>query len=453
MTSQQKFKIVLFSFPGPGHINPVSCIVRELIDKHNVQVICYGLDMIKTYIEKSGAEYRKYGKSEWTEPPNPKIGDVLNVLLDMTNENLLRLVKMIENETPDLIIYDEMAIYAKFALRFLRKKHRKSKTFTIPPAIMFRAALPIQIGVHPNKVESELMGKSLANTFSLVQPNLKLLLLNLRYGLGVNNLIEFTWMTAEKMNIVGIFPELQPRSHLFSKVNKFVGICLKEEVRSFKTDDAKLQSFIDEFEPINPLKTGIHISAKQHLIYVSLGTVFNKQEKAFVAIIEGLKSLEEQHKYKMIVACGKEILAKLETRIEKKQLLIPENMVLASFAPQIEILKRASLFITHCGMNSTSEAIHYGVPIVCLPVSADQPRVAYRVADELGLGVRLNLKKLTQASVKDAVKEIMTDSGYQERMLRFSKISRSYNGVNNAIKEIFDYVERTKASTEKRIIN
>jgi len=47
-------------------------------------------------------------------------------------------------------------------------------------------------------------------------------------------------------------------------------------------------------------------------------------------------------------------------------------------------------------MNNTSESIYFGAPMICLPLStaADQPLIAYRVADELGLGFRLNPKKL-----------------------------------------------------------
>ena len=449
MSEPNKLKIYVFPLPAMGHINPLSCILREVVDSNKATVVCFGMDVIKPIIESSGAEYRSYEIIRDEPPSNPKFGDLFNIMLNATSANYRNLAAIIEDEKPDLIIYDEMAMFLKFTFLHLAKKHRNSKTFTMPPAIMFRSGFGSQEGVYPNKIEDGLIEKTFADMISLIKPGIRLIFFNLRHGFGIYNLFKFMWFQDEKLNLVCVFPELHPRAHLFTKVNKFVGICLKEEVRTFKTLDEKLQSFIDAFEPVNPLQTGI-ASRESHLIFTSLGTVFNKQEGAFVTIIEGLKSLEDQHKYKMIIACGKIILAKLETRIEKKQLFIPENMILTSFAPQIDILKRASLFITHCGMNSTSEAIHYGVPIVCLPVSADQPRVAYRVADELGLGVRLNLKKLTQASVKDAVKEIMTDSGYQERMLRFSELSRSYNGVTNATKEIFDYVERTKAAADKK---
>ena len=46
--------------------------------------------------------------------------------------------------------------------------------------------------------------------------------------------------------------------------------------------------------------------------------------------------------------------------ITRNEYSLPDNIILVKTAPQTEILKRASLFINHSGMNSASEAIHYG---------------------------------------------------------------------------------------------
>ena len=46
--------------------------------------------------------------------------------------------------------------------------------------------------------------------------------------------------------------------------------------------------------------------------------------------------------------------------IKKGRFEVPDNIILVKSAPQIDILKKASLFITHGGMNSASESIHFG---------------------------------------------------------------------------------------------
>ncbi len=104
-------------------------------------------------------------------------------------------------------------------------------------------------------------------------------------------------------------------------------------------------------------------------------------------------------------------------------------------------MKRAALFVTHAGMNSISEAIHYGVPLVCIPIDFDQPGVAYRVCDELGFGIRLNKDGFNICDeIQETVKRVLSNKDYQERILRFSLISRRYNGCTYSAKLISDFI-------------
>ena len=61
---------------------------------------------------------------------------------------------------------------------------------------------------------------------------------------------------------------------------------------------------------------------------------------------------------------------------------------MAPFAPQLTLLDRASLFITHAGMNSVLEGLSHGVPMLCIPVANDHPGAARRV-ERLGAGEAL----------------------------------------------------------------
>lgn len=83
-------------------------------------------------------------------------------------------------------------------------------------------------------------------------------------------------------------------------------------------------------------------------------------------------------------------------------------------------------------MGSTNEAINYGVPVICIPIQCDQPLVSHRLA-ELGLGKAFDYRTLTAEKLRKSIHEIFSDSAYLERMLKFSKLSRKYNGsVNSA---------------------
>ena len=59
----------------------------------------------------------------------------------------------------------------------------------------------------------------------------------------------------------------------------------------------------------------------------------------------------------------------------------PENFIIAPYVPQLEVLEQADVFVTHGGMNSVNEGIHYQVPLVVIPHDKDQPMVARRLTE------------------------------------------------------------------------
>ena len=183
------------------------------------------------------------------------------------------------------------------------------------------------------------------------------------------------------------------------------------------------------------------------IIYVSMGTVFNNENSdLFVILVEACKAYAD--KYAIIVSTGDE---KTYAKYANSE-LNSDNILLVPHTPQIEILKRAHLFITHAGMNSVSEAIHYGVPIICLPLSGDQPFVAWRMADELKMGKRLSPDDtLSIDQVKKAINEVLTDRIYRERTADLSVISRRYNGHKIGAEHLVDYFNKSELEREQAL--
>jgi hypothetical protein len=197
------------------------------------------------------------------------------------------------------------------------------------------------------------------------------ILMSLKHGLDVINIFDFLVGQDEKTVIVTIFPEFQPKREAFADM-KFVGCCVAENLRKFEVNDPELNSLIDSFQPLNPLQS---IDAKPtsdtKLIYASMGTVFNNNLFIFEHIIKMMRSFELEknlNQFKLILSTGKESFDTLIQKIKSDGLKVPDNVLIQRSVPQTELLKRVSLFITHCGMNSASEAIYYGVPVVCIPI-------------------------------------------------------------------------------------
>jgi UDP:flavonoid glycosyltransferase YjiC (YdhE family) len=186
------------------------------------------------------------------------------------------------------------------------------------------------------------------------------------------------------------------------------------------TNNNKIPSFVSQTSMSDDVLKKLY----KPIIYVSMGTVFNNENSdLFQVLVEACKFFA--HKYAVIVSTGD------EKAYEKyaNSPLNSDSILLVPHTPQVEILKIAHLFITHAGMNSVSEAIQYGVPIICLPLSGDQPFVAWRVADELGMGIRLQPDAtLTVDKVKESISEILTNPSYKQQATHLSKISQTYTG-------------------------
>ena len=79
--------------------------------------------------------------------------------------------------------------------------------------------------------------------------------------------------------------------------------------------------------------------------------------------------------------------------------------------------------------------------MIVIPIAADQPRVAYRIADELGLAIRFDKATVRPENIRTAAHRIFSDQLFYTRAKRFAEISRSYDGVANMKKEIIKMIK------------
>jgi UDP:flavonoid glycosyltransferase YjiC (YdhE family) len=92
----------------------------------------------------------------------------------------------------------------------------------------------------------------------------------------------------------------------------------------------------------------------------------------------------------------------------------PDNVLIASVAPQVEMLKRASLMVSHGGVTGVKESAFMGVPMLLMPVYYDEFGNAARVVYH-GLGARLRLKEVSALELGRLIDRVLGDSSYSAR--------------------------------------
>jgi zeaxanthin glucosyltransferase len=157
------------------------------------------------------------------------------------------------------------------------------------------------------------------------------------------------------------------------------------------------------------------------LIYASMGTLMNGLADVFRTITAGTA---KRKGFQLVLSVG--------DQLDPEQIgPLPSNTTLVKRAPQLELLKRASVCITHAGLNTTLEALAQGVPQVAVPVSLDQPGVAARIAEKR-TGLFVPLKELTASRLSLLLDQVLNDSTYRDNARYFQKVIAETNGLSKA---------------------
>jgi MGT family glycosyltransferase len=175
----------------------------------------------------------------------------------------------------------------------------------------------------------------------------------------------------------------------------------------------------------------------QPLIYASMGTLVNGLDHVYATILEALSGFP---KMQAVLSVGRNV-SDLGP--------IPANTIVVSTAPQIELLKRAALCITHAGLNTTLEALAQGVPLVAIPIGYDQPGVAARIAYHQ-VGEFVEIGDLTARRLSELMAKVTTNRNYRDKAAWFQKILAQIRGLDIAadiIERVFD--EHLEALTLK----
>lgn len=154
------------------------------------------------------------------------------------------------------------------------------------------------------------------------------------------------------------------------------------------------------------------------LIYASLGTLQQHKSGLFGIIAEACAGLEVQ----LVITTGS-----TETGMGDW----PGSPIVVSYAPQMEILSRAVLTITHAGLNTVMQSLSFGVPMVALPITHDQPAIAARVQHS-GSGEVIPASKVNARLLRRRILRVIAEPSYRRRAAALCESIRMAGGVERA---------------------
>ncbi|MEU0482732.1 glycosyltransferase [Streptosporangium sp. NPDC006013] len=162
------------------------------------------------------------------------------------------------------------------------------------------------------------------------------------------------------------------------------------------------------------------------LVYFSLGSLGSADVSLMQRVIDVLATTP----YRFIVSMGP----------LHEEIKLAGNMWGAEFVPQTKIIPMVDLVITHGGNNTTTEALHFGKPMILLPLFWDQYDNAQRV-HELGYGVRLSTYTFSDEELTGALDRLLGDGALRERLAAAGEEIRGRDGLRRAA----DLIERAGA--------
>jgi len=157
-------------------------------------------------------------------------------------------------------------------------------------------------------------------------------------------------------------------------------------------------------------------------VLVGLSTTYQHQEALLQRIVDALGRLPVR------------ALVSTAGQVDTEAVRPPPNVAIADFVPHALVLGETDVMVTHAGLGSVAAALSFGVPLVCTPISRDQPLNAARVA-ELGAGLALD-SDAGENEIASGVEQVLSEPDYRRAAESIAESSGDEGGAAAAAAEL-----------------
>ncbi|MDR7273773.1 macrolide family glycosyltransferase [Catenuloplanes atrovinosus] len=360
--------VAFYAPAAAGHVNPTLGLAAELVRRgHRVTYAttpAYAERVAETGAEVVPVTSTWEGRRDVRTPQmhGRELARAMNLLLTETRSMLAQLA---DAERPDLVVHDgPMCWWGRILAR--------------------RWQLP-SVETWPNLVSNEHWSMARAyTTFNPLSPRFLLMAARISRFLqqrGAGAMEPFMRGDSAALRLVTLPRAFQYAGDTFTDRYEFVGPLFSE--RAYQGDWA----------PPGDLP----------VVLVSLGTAYNDRPDFYRTVLRSA----ETRPWHVVLAIGDVDPAALGP--------VPPTVEIHRHVPQLAVLRHARAFVTHAGMGSTMEALHFQVPMVAIPQMAEQRANADRIA-ELGLGTTLPPAQVTADTLWTAIDEVTTSHHIRTRL-------------------------------------
>jgi zeaxanthin glucosyltransferase len=404
-------KIGFIGLPNPGHLNPMSALARQL-QSRNHDVVMFSVPVGESIARAAGLPFVPFAEREFSPD---KLGEMLGTMSRLKGEGGLR--------------FTVNAVAALNEVKWRTLPNLLSSTgidaLVVDNYDFYDEIIPMRLGmpyaIVSNALHFDYSGYTPLCVYDWAHENTSEAVKRNRQGVSkfTRMLIGSNAEVIAQAEKAGIKAHWEDPSSLFSD-RPWITQCPREF-------DFESSHWPDHFHYAGPFHDGKgrvdfpfpwDRLTGEPIVYASMGTLQNGNAEVFRTIADAVS----KHKGLQLVLAIGNVLHPEEIGP------VPNNAIVVNNAPQLELLKKASVCITHAGFNTVLEALTQGVPQIAIPVTNDQPGVAARIADKK-TGKTTSLDGLDASNLSALVDEVFNNPIYRDNSRSIQKAIAKKNGL------------------------